>query len=79
MNEETAQAPEEMAFGEALAELESIVRALEGGQLDLEESMTRYERGVALLKTLQGKLAEAQQKITTLLGEIELEDEPASE
>jgi exodeoxyribonuclease VII small subunit len=74
MSEESPPTPEDMAFGEALAELESIVSALESGQLELEESMTRYERGVALLRALQAKLSDAQQKVTTLLGEIELED-----
>jgi len=67
------KAPEEMAFGEALAELESIVAALEGGQLELEESMKRYERGVSLLRSLQHKLANAQQRVTMLLGELENE------
>ena len=62
---------EEMAFGEALAELEAIVAALEGGQLELEDSLERYERGVALLRSLQVKLADAQQKVTMLIGELE--------
>ncbi len=65
--------PEEMAFGEALSELEAIVASLEGGQLELEESLARYERGVALLRALQAKLADAQQKVTTLIGELETE------
>lgn len=69
------KSPEEMAFGEALAELESIVAALEGGQLELEESMRRYERGVSLLRALQHKLADAQQRVTMLLGELESEAE----
>ncbi|MBS3957412.1 MAG: exodeoxyribonuclease VII small subunit [Clostridiales bacterium] len=60
-----------MTFGDALSELEGIVRALEGGQLELEESMSRYERGVVLLKALQGKLEGAQQKVTMLLGELD--------
>lgn len=62
---------EELAFGEALAELEGIVRALESGQLELEDSLVRYERGVALLRALQGKLADAQQRVTMLIGELE--------
>lgn len=62
---------EDLAFGEALAELEAIVRALESGQLELEESLVRYERGVALLRALQGKLADAQQRVTMLIGELE--------
>ncbi|MDP2233828.1 MAG: exodeoxyribonuclease VII small subunit [Actinomycetota bacterium] len=70
--------PEKLAFGEALAELETIVTALEGGQLELEDSMSRYERGVALLRALQGKLGDAQQRVTMLLGELEAE-EPAAE
>jgi exodeoxyribonuclease VII small subunit len=67
-------APEELKFGEALGELEQIVASLEGGQLDLEESLARYERGVALLRACQAKLADAQQKVTMLMGELE---EPA--
>ncbi len=65
--------PEDLSFGEALQELESIVAALEGGQLELEESLTRYERGVALLRALQTRLADAQQKVTVLIGELESE------
>lgn len=61
----------ELSFGEALAELEGIVSGLESGTLELEESLERYERGVALLRSLQGRLAEAQQKVTVLLGELE--------
>lgn len=62
---------QEFAFGEALAELEAIVVQLESGQLELEDSLDRYERGVALLKALQGKLTDAQLKVTALLGELE--------
>lgn len=71
---ECAQPADELSFGEALKELEGIVAQLEGGQLELEDSMDRYERGVGLLKALQQRLAEAQQKITVLMGELETED-----
>jgi exodeoxyribonuclease VII small subunit len=63
----------DLSFREASEELEGIVRVLEGNQLELEESLERYERGVVLLRMLQGRLAEAQQKVTTLLGEDVLE------
>lgn len=66
-------APDEMSFGGALAELEQIVRALEGGQLELEDSLARYERGVALLRACRGKLDEARQRVTMLMGELESE------
>lgn len=71
--------PEELSFGAALAELETIVRALESGQLELEEGLARYERGVALLRACQDKLAAAKQRVTMLIGEIEGDDAAAEE
>jgi exodeoxyribonuclease VII small subunit len=62
---------EELRFSEALEELEAIVAALEGGQLDLEEGLARYERGVALLRASQAKLLEAEQRVSMLMGELD--------
>jgi exodeoxyribonuclease VII small subunit len=73
MSDSVGSAVDELSFGEALGELDRIVAALEGGQLELEESLTRYERGVSLLRSLQSKLADAQQKVTMLVGELESE------
>lgn len=78
MDETGSVPPQEMPFGDALAELESIVASLESGQLELEESMSRYERGVELLRELQAKLASAQQKVTMLIGELEAEESAGS-
>ena len=69
-----AVAPEDLTFGEALAELDTIVRSLETGQLELEESLARYERGVALLRACRSKLAHAEQRVTMLIGELEEDD-----
>ena len=71
MSEKVCAPPEGLSFGAALAELDQVVAALESGQLELEESLSRYERGVSLLRALQGKLADAQQKVTMLIGELE--------
>jgi exodeoxyribonuclease VII small subunit len=76
MTESTRTTPDELTFGSALAELDQIVAALESGQLELEDSLGRYERGVSLLRALQGKLADAQQKVTMLIGELEAEAAP---
>ena len=70
---ETTPAPTDLSFGEALKELDGIVAQLEGGQLELEASLDNYQRGVDLLKSLQAKLAGAQQKVTMLIGELEEE------
>jgi exodeoxyribonuclease VII small subunit len=67
---DAANVPADLRFSEALSELESIVSALESGQLDLEESLARYERGVALLRACQAKLADAEQRVTALMGEM---------
>ena len=52
-----------MNFEEALAELETIVAKLESGKVDLEESIKIYERGEALRKHCEAKLAEAEARI----------------
>ena len=60
---------EDMTFKEASIELEQIVRALESGELELEESLERYGRGVELLKSLRARLANAEQRVRVLLDE----------
>lgn len=73
MNTEENKNPapvEELSFKQAQDELEGIVRALESGTLELEESLMLYERGVALLRSLKTRLEEAEQKIDVLMGEL---------
>ena len=69
--------PVRLRFGEALGQLEAIVRELESGDLELEESLERYQRGVELLRTCRDRLADAEAKVTSLLGEIEQDQEGA--
>ena len=64
---------EEMTFKEASIELEQIVRALESGSLELEESIKTYTRGVELLKSLKARIAEAEERVKALL-----EDNPVT-
>lgn len=58
---------EAMTFKEASVELEQIVRALEGGDLELEDALNRYARGVELLQSLRGRLVAAEQKVQVLM------------
>ena len=58
---------EDMTFKEASVELEQIVRSLESGDLELEESLERYGRGVELLKSLRERLSNAEQRVRVLL------------
>ena len=65
-----------MPFEEALQKLESVVEAMESGELPLESLLARYEEGVKLARTCQEKLAEAELKIQQLeksaAGELKL-------
>ena len=56
-----------MSFEDALAELEQIVRRLEGGQVKLDEAILSYERGAQLKRHCEGKLNEAQQRVERIV------------
>lgn len=60
-----------LTFREAMNELSAIVEALESNTLELEESLVKYEREVALLRYLKSSLADAQQKVEVLMGELD--------
>ena len=62
-----------MTYNEANAELEAIVKALESNQLELEESLRLYQRGVELLTSLRRRLADAEQRVSSLMGQIEID------
>ena len=53
-------------FEDALTKLESIVDAMESGDLPLESLIAKYEEGVKLARVCQEKLAEAELKIQQL-------------
>jgi exodeoxyribonuclease VII small subunit len=53
-------------FEAALAELETIVKALEEGDQTLESSLALYERGVQLSRFCHTRLEEAEKRIEVL-------------
>ena len=73
MNDKEYRPIEELSYKEASIELEQIVRALESGSLELEESIRTYTRGVELLKSLKSRIAEAEERVKALL-----EDNPVT-
>jgi len=64
-------------FEEALRRLEEIVEKLESGELSLEESMALFEEGVSLTRTCGRQLEQAEQKVSTLLAEADVEESAA--
>jgi exodeoxyribonuclease VII small subunit len=65
---------DELTYKEASQELELIIRSLESGDMELEESLESYTRGVELLKSLRARLANAEQKVSVLLADIDGSD-----
>ena len=61
-----ARAEQEMPFEEAMQKLETIVDAMESGELPLESLMAKFEEGTRLAKICQAKLAQAEVKIQQL-------------
>jgi exodeoxyribonuclease VII small subunit len=62
----------------AIAELETIVKKLEEGDLALEPSLVLYERGVQLSRFCHARLEEAERRIEILTDRGELKAAPAS-
>lgn len=58
---------ENISFEDALKELESIVRKLEGGTADLESSIQDYLRGSELKNYCDQKLKEARMKVEAIM------------
>ena len=70
---EAARPVGELTFKEASVELEQIVRSLEAGDLELEDALERYQRGVELLRDLRARLASAEQRVRVLLDATQAE------
>ena len=65
-------------FESALAELETIVKTLEDGQLPLEQSLEHFERGVALSRFCHTRLDDAERRIELLTERGDTRPAPAA-
>lgn len=50
-------------FETAMAELETLVQRMEGGELSLEDSLKEFERGIQLTRICQEALKAAEQRV----------------
>ena len=66
------------SFEESLERLEEILRTLESGESELAEMLGLYEEGVALIRTCNEQLTQAEQSVKMLQlganGELTLKD-----
>src|SRR3954470_6378137 len=65
-------------FESAIAELETIVKTLEEGDLALEKSLALFERGVQLSRFCHAKLEEAERRVEILNERGEIKSAPAA-
>ncbi len=71
----TKAAEKEKTFEESLVELESIVKELEAGNVDLDKAIEKYGEAMKLAKSCNDKLNNATEKVNQILKENgELED-----
>ena len=57
----------EVKFEDAIARLEEIVRALENGQVNIDESLKLFQEGISLVKKCDEKLKDVEAKATKIL------------
>ena len=59
--------PKKMSFEESMARLEQIVRAMERGDVALEESLKLFQEGTELVHNCQKLLDDAQMQVSKIL------------
>lgn len=57
---------EDMSFEDAMRALEAIVTQLDSGNVELEKSISLYERGALLKAHCEAKLKDAQEKVAAI-------------
>ena len=68
-------------FERSIEQLETLVAAMEDGELSLEDSLEAFEKGIKLTRECQSALRQAEQKVLVLMDEsgttqdLTLEDE----
>ncbi len=68
-----------LSFEEAIKELTGIVGKIEQGEIPLQDSLTQYERGMALIKHCQNILRTAEKRIEKISErDVESKDDPDS-
>ena len=68
---------QEPSFETSFAQLADIVAQLEEGGLDLEESVSLFERGMALAKECERQLSQAELKVEQLIQDADGETDLA--
>ena len=66
MANKAPQDPPELAFEEALDRLEALVEAMDHGDLELEDSLRKFEEGIKLVRSCSERLRDAELRVKQL-------------
>ena len=62
--------PDEVAFGDAVNELEEILRRIEGEEIDLDQLAAELKRATALLEVCRGKVRRAEIEVEQIVANL---------
>lgn len=72
---EKSESVEDLKFGEALEELEAILRRVESEEIDIDSLAEELRRAAQLLEVCRGKIQRAEVEVTQIVQQLEDEEE----
>jgi exodeoxyribonuclease VII small subunit len=66
---------EEISYADALAELESILSAIEEEQVDVDELAVKVKRSAELIRLCRGRIEAATIEVATIVSEMQPEEQ----
>ena len=63
--------PAEMTFGDAMDELETILRRVEGEEIDIDELAVELKRAAALLEACRAKIRRAEVEVSQIVQSLD--------
>lgn len=71
MSEESVESQEAPSFGEALEELEAILKRIESEETDIDALASELRRAAELLELARGKIRKAETEVTQIVQGME--------
>jgi exodeoxyribonuclease VII small subunit len=79
MSDQSPPPPEAMGYSAALAELDDILRELDGDEVDVDVLGARVRRAAELLRICRDRIAGARFEVEQVVAELESETVPETE
>jgi exodeoxyribonuclease VII small subunit len=79
MSDQSPPPPEAMGYSAALAELDDILRELDGDEVDVDVLGARVRRAAELLRICRDRIAGARFEVEQVVAELESETVPEPE